>query len=298
MTPPLCPGADILVLHAGALGDGIMVWPLLRALVSSGRRVAFATTGSRAALAARAITGLIPIDGEHPLLRSLWHTAALPAAPDPSVRDVILLMGDADTASQHTWRANVARLFPRAALRPAGPPGSSTRTALFASANVQALGHPPARTNNTGPLVIHIGAGSAAKTVPIDFWLKVLPHAASRAVPVRVIAGEAERERLNPAQRSTFLHHLRGVFLDDLDQLHAELTAARAFIGADSGPSHLAAQLGISTIAIFGPTDPAIWHPVGPRVTVIAPETPQEIATINTLEGWLKVKDALDAALT
>ena len=45
-----------------------------------------------------------------------------------------------------------------------------------------------------------------------------------------------------------------------------------AFVGCDTGPTHLAAQLGVPTIALFGPTDPAVWAPVGPRVRVIAPE--------------------------
>ena len=43
---------------------------------------------------------------------------------------------------------------------------------------------------------------------------------------------------------------------------------ARLFIGVDSGPTHLAAAAGTPTLALFGPTDPARFGPVGPRAGV------------------------------
>ena len=47
--------------------------------------------------------------------------------------------------------------------------------------------------------------------------------------------------------------------------------AARAalFVGVDSGPTHLAAAAGVPTLALFGPTDPARFGPVGPRTAVL-----------------------------
>ncbi len=48
--------------------------------------------------------------------------------------------------------------------------------------------------------------------------------------------------------------------------------AARAnlFIGADSGPTHLAAAAGTPTLALFGPTDPVRFGPVGPHAVPLA----------------------------
>ena len=43
---------------------------------------------------------------------------------------------------------------------------------------------------------------------------------------------------------------------------------ARLFVGADTGPTHLAAACGTPTVALFGPTDPARFAPRGPRVSV------------------------------
>lgn len=51
--------------------------------------------------------------------------------------------------------------------------------------------------------------------------------------------------------------------------------AARAalFVGADTGPTHLAAAAGTPTVALFGPTDPARFGPVGPRVRILRDES-------------------------
>lgn len=44
---------------------------------------------------------------------------------------------------------------------------------------------------------------------------------------------------------------------------------AALFVGADTGPTHLAAAAGTPTIALYGPTDPARFGPVGPRVRIL-----------------------------
>lgn len=59
------------------------------------------------------------------------------------------------------------------------------------------------------------------------------------------------------------------LFIPDLMDLARFLAGARAYIGNDSGITHLAAALGIPTIALFGPTDPAVWGPRGKRVRIL-----------------------------
>ncbi|MGZ6987897.1 MAG: lipopolysaccharide heptosyltransferase I [Thermoanaerobaculia bacterium] len=53
--------------------------------------------------------------------------------------------------------------------------------------------------------------------------------------------------------------------------------AARAalFVGADTGPTHLAAAAGTPTLALFGPTPVERFSPVGPRVAVLR-ESPED----------------------
>ena len=72
-----------------------------------------------------------------------------------------------------------------------------------------------------------------------------------------------------------------------LDELSALLRAARLVVGNDSGPVHLAALHGVPTLAIFGPTDPRAWRPLGGAVAV--PE--------GTGAGWSSVKQVLEALL-
>jgi ADP-heptose:LPS heptosyltransferase len=55
-----------------------------------------------------------------------------------------------------------------------------------------------------------------------------------------------------------------------LAELAALLSLVRATVGNDSGPTHLAAVVGCPTVAVFGPTDPMLWAPVGPHVRVVA----------------------------
>ncbi len=59
------------------------------------------------------------------------------------------------------------------------------------------------------------------------------------------------------------------VYIPDLFDLARFLAGARAYIGNDSGITHLAAAVGVPTIALFGPTDPAIWSPRGRLVKII-----------------------------
>jgi ADP-heptose:LPS heptosyltransferase len=70
--------------------------------------------------------------------------------------------------------------------------------------------------------------------------------------------------------------------------------AARAalFVGADTGPTHLAAAAGVPTLALFGPTPPERYGPVGPRAAVLR-ESP---AAYNRSDGRWPVEDVREAA--
>jgi ADP-heptose:LPS heptosyltransferase len=83
---------------------------------------------------------------------------------------------------------------------------------------------------------------------------------------VVVILGPAEEEKTNLIH---FWHPMLTARGLTLAQLAALLTRCRLYLGNDSGVSHLAAMLGVETIVLFGPTDPAQWAPRGKRVTVV-----------------------------
>jgi ADP-heptose:LPS heptosyltransferase len=54
-----------------------------------------------------------------------------------------------------------------------------------------------------------------------------------------------------------------------LDQVKSLLAGASLFVGNDSGPAHMAAAFGITSVVIFGPSDPAIWGPWRARAEVV-----------------------------
>jgi ADP-heptose:LPS heptosyltransferase len=58
-----------------------------------------------------------------------------------------------------------------------------------------------------------------------------------------------------------------------LREFIAAVTWCSGFIGGDSGPVHIAAALGVPTVALFGPTDPIRTGPLGSQVTVVRSPT-------------------------
>lgn len=59
-----------------------------------------------------------------------------------------------------------------------------------------------------------------------------------------------------------------------LVEMAALLQAMDLVIANDSGPVHIAAALGVPTITVYGPTDPARTRPYGPAHTVLTHEVP------------------------
>ncbi|MFK5957034.1 MAG: glycosyltransferase family 9 protein [Planctomycetota bacterium] len=54
-----------------------------------------------------------------------------------------------------------------------------------------------------------------------------------------------------------------------LAHLMAFSDGAACLIGTDSGPVHLAAYRGTKVVALFGPTDPVVYHPPGEAVHIV-----------------------------
>jgi ADP-heptose:LPS heptosyltransferase len=61
------------------------------------------------------------------------------------------------------------------------------------------------------------------------------------------------------------LPHVNLAGVTDLLQAAAVLTRMQLFVGNDSGLGHLAAACGIPTVTVFGPGDPARYHPWHPQ---------------------------------
>lgn len=250
-----------LVFHRGALGDNVLIWPALRTLRAAGREVTLITDAEKAALAARWL-GVRGESIERAEFNALWADAG-PVASDSGPSLVISTVA----RDGETWARRAKERWPGAAFIFA--PGPLDRAAAL-ELETRLGGPAPVALNNTpgGPAVLHLGAGSGAKRWPVDRWAALRDAIDG---PVSVIAGEVEAERFTAGERSVFTA-MGGRFIGSLAELAEELRRARVLVAADSGPGHLAAQLGKPVVSLFGPTDPARWAPIGPDVRVIAPE--------------------------
>ena len=143
------------------------------------------------------------------------------------------------------------------------------RLAIFDADPVPRLALSP-RPPSISLLALHPGSGSDRKNWPEPKWAELLRHLTdSTDADLLVVGGEAEGQRLQrlaapllPA-RSQLAQSL------PLAELAHRLAGCRAFIGHDSGISHLAAAVGLPCLVLWGDTAEEIWRPPGERVLVL-----------------------------
>lgn len=119
-------------------------------------------------------------------------------------------------------------------------------------------------------IAVHPSSGSRQKNWPAEYvgdvcgWF--IEHYQAHILLIRgpadADAAQAVAPRL-PNQAVTLLHE------PDLRKLAARLRQCRVYLGNDSGISHLAAAAGVPSVVLFGPSDPRVWRPIGPRVRVL-----------------------------
>jgi len=105
------------------------------------------------------------------------------------------------------------------------------------------------------------GSGATRKNWPAQNYIE-LGHALTGDVAVLIGPGEAALAKLFAAAG---LRCLSGL---DLAAAAAVAKLSRAFVGNDSGISHLAAAAGARGVALFGPTEPEVWRPLGNVETI------------------------------
>lgn len=178
-------------------------------------------------------------------------------------------------------------LVPRVVVRDPQPPAAAGHASTWYRGALDALGVPsgardlptiaPTREEAAAadPLVrelpeaflaLHPGSGSPGKKWPAERF-GALAATLSAERPYALIEGPADREAVESVRaRAPQCLVLPGL---PLRTLGAVLACAGFYVGNDSGVSHLAAAYGAPCLALFGPTDPAVWSPVGPRVATL-----------------------------
>lgn len=264
----------MLVLRPGALGDTLLAVPALRALRSQFGCLSLAAH-DRAAM----------------LLQQAGEIARGVAFDDPSLTWIFGAESPGCQTPVVAWLSG-----PRppglddALLVVSGrPPGEDVHCARHLLDTLAPLGITDElddRPLSIAPIgasareiLVHPGSGSPGKNWPAERFAAIIR---GLDAPVRLIVGEADAE---PALR---VEQAVGRPLPRLEQaplaeVAGRLAGCRAYLGNDSGISHLAGLSGARTVALFGPTSPRVWAPLGPDVHVRSFEAdPLELARLLT----------------
>jgi heptosyltransferase III len=274
-------GAVALAVHPGALGDVLLAVPALRALrAAAGAPVVLAAQPHLGALLAAlgVVDDHVPFDALG--LDALFVDDAGRGSRLPAVRRLVCWFGARDPV----FVRRLAALVPGVVIAPSVVGGRPVWEHLLATVDpaarpddwcapivappaVRALGAECLAAAPPPWLVVHPGAGGAAKCWPAGAFARVITTVAARArMNVLAHRGPADAEPAAALRR-----HL-GAGLRWLDEpalpvLAGVLAEAQAYLGNDSGVSHLAAALGVPSVVLFDRRHLA-WRPwwTGARV--------------------------------
>ena len=126
------------------------------------------------------------------------------------------------------------------------------------------VGRAPGRT-----VICHPGAGGRAKCCPTEALEQMARRLRHDGVTFLWMIGPTEMEWHGPGYVDGLSRTAPVVFEECIPAAAVLLSGADAFVGHDAGMTHLAAGLGLPTVALFGPTDPEVWGPLGPVVTIL-----------------------------
>ena len=270
----------MLVVHMGGLGDFLLCCPALKCLA---RDFVIELLGRPARLELAVAGGIA--EKAHNIESSGFESLFI--APDDTILALlapfdaaVVWMRDEDgTLKRAIQSCGVAdvRVFPGLP-----PEGWSRHASEYYLEQLGLSDSKPFRLTlpheGTGTdVVIHAGSGSARKNWPLERFVTLAEILESRDRTVHWCLGPAEAGMMLPENAQMFTP-------DSPSGLARWLSAARAYVGNDSGVTHLAAACGVRTTAIFGPTDPRIWAPKGGNVQVLhGTPWPSEQAVVESV---------------
>lgn len=276
----------MLVIHPGALGDVLQAVPALRVLRAM--RPAAAITFVGQPRLGRLLVDLAVAEEARGFdgagLETLFAEAPVPR-PLADALGAASLSVSWFGSGEETYRRRLRALAPRAIIAPPVPDDDTpvwrhliatlAPHALAAPAPLEPL-HIPAPLAGTVPpagprprLVVHPGSGGAWKQWPAERFAAVIETLRQRhPVEVLVHQGPADAEAASRL-RARLAGPATTLLEPPLPRLAAVLASATAYLGGDSGVSHLAAAVGAPSVVLFPPATRRRWAPWSPTAVPI-----------------------------
>jgi ADP-heptose:LPS heptosyltransferase len=284
----------ILVIRSGAVGDFVLTTPVIASLRKAYPRSRITVVGNpaRSALANHLIDAIIDFD------TTMWSSLFVQeGSPSQDLKDLLIqtdLIVSYVPDPDRIFSDNLGRLTSGHVLSqsPHPPQDGSVHIVdhllgVLQPLQIRTVRQPTVATQsppteNPPHFVLHPGSGGGHKVWPLERFAKIA-EALSESGEVSGTSGPADASIVNELKSQ--VPSIRAVPQLSLPQLAGYYQSAKLFIGNDSGPTHLAAAVGTPTIAIFGPTDPRTWGPLGKRVEHVSADgslpTEQRLASIG-----------------
>ena len=140
------------------------------------------------------------------------------------------------------------------------------------------------------PVAVHPGSGSPSKNWPVERFVDILRRLRANHSEVVAILGEADvAEAAVLARELPDLPVLEGL---TLVELAATLAECRAYLGNDSGITHVAAAVGLPVTALFGPSDADVWAPRGRGGANVLRAPEGELERLAVAAVWAALENA------
>lgn len=283
----------ILVIRGGAIGDFILTLPAIAALRRQFPQAHLEVLGyphiAQLALASGLVDRVQPIEA-----RGLAGFFARNGVLEPSLMDyfsefdlIVSYLFDPD----EIFKTNVGRSlhgqFIAGPHRPDDTAGIHAtrvylkpleRLAIFDADPVPrlSLNSQPSTLNQ---LALHPGSGSEKKNWPETKWAALIQQImTTTGWNLLLVGGEAEGERLQRLKATLLSARCSVAQSLPLAELAQRIQSAAAFVGHDSGITHLAAAVGVPCVVLWADTLEEVWRPQGEQLVVL-----KEITGVHTI---------------
>jgi ADP-heptose:LPS heptosyltransferase len=301
----------VLIVRVCAIGDFILNIPALTSLHKLCPNARFTLIGNAGPLTLA--REFVPVESVHSIESPPWSQLFYEAVPELKFDEAIVWMKDPSVAENLRLSG-----IPRVVRADPFPGFGHAADHLLRTLGLEKPELPDLWSADSDEIIVHPGSGGVKKIWPhFESLLERLPNAVvlrkNASSPPQLRRGGAKR-RGGVGQENDFLeqHHpslgsfaasalpssaeegsLEFPVLQNLPliQLVTRLRHCRAYVGNDSGITHLAAYLGCPAIALFGPTDPRVWGPIGRRSRIIW-KTKLEDITVNEVLNALHATHA------